>query len=353
MTGQQIIERMAAWIRQWVVISDAQAIALALWAVHTWMYERFSATPYLEISASTKRSGKTTLMEVLSVITRNAKMFATIRMLAVARAIDAYEGQITLYFDEAERLSSAALGDTRSMLATGYRRGQTHLISVGSKMREFPVYAPKAFALIGNVTDVLRDRSIPIYLDRATPPRSWTAEREQGETEGSDIVKDLMLYFRELERLPVLSPDWLRNREQEIWTPLWSIAHVMQLHKGTLETVQAFSVDAGALKQLPPRVFHSAQEEQTAEDRDMAQRLVFDIQASLEPGERSVWSATLIDRLRAIPTAPWRSYRGDGLNEHTMAALLERYGIRPTVKRIGKRTGRGYDVAALRKLENA
>ena len=69
-TGQQLIDRMIAFFQAYVSITPEQALTCALFALNTWLYEAFFSTPYLEIWSVVKRSGKTTLAEVLITFAR-------------------------------------------------------------------------------------------------------------------------------------------------------------------------------------------------------------------------------------------------------------------------------------------
>jgi hypothetical protein len=337
MTGQNLVDRIGEWLRQWVVLTPEQALVLSLWALHTWVYDKFAATPYLEISATTKRSGKTTLLEALGMLSRNAKLLPMIRPLTIVRMIAHFEGKITVMIDEAEKLGNAALNETRTMFATGYRHGQMHAVSVGSKFQEFPTYCPKAFALIGNVQDVIRDRCIPIYLERGMPPLMLTNNRETALEQSEDLIAAWVEVAKGIPRLPIVEPSWLTSpRDRELWTPIFSLASALQLHKATVEMLQAASVDMSALKSLPSRKYHSAQEEQDAEDRGYAERVLADIRTVWPETEKAIASGVLVERLRAINTSPWRSLRGVGLNEITLAALLSRFGVQTKDTRIGK-----------------
>jgi len=345
---------MMQWFRGFVGLTEQQALVVSLWALHTWCYERFTSTPYLEITATTKRSGKTTLMEAIALVSRQSQLFATVRMLTVVRLIEALEGRLTLGFDEAERLSSAALGDTRSMLAVGYRKGQMHAVASGSKIQKFATFCPKMFSLIGNLTGVLRDRSIPIEMMRSKPVRDFQADRPSAEAEAAALVDEWQRIAARLDRIPVVAPEWLDGRERELWTPLVSLAAALGLHKQTQDMLIAASVDFGVLKTLPAKQWHSAQDETDAEERDAASRCLADLRSIVAADERAIPSAVAVERLRGITTAPWRAYKGVGLNENTLAALLSRYGIAPGVVSIGKgRKGRkqyrGYTVADILK----
>lgn len=355
MTGQQLIDRWIAFVRRYVVLTEQQALVVALWAINTWLYDRFPAVPFLEIVATTKRSGKTTLLDVLKKVTRGAEKFAIVRILTVLRMIEAYEGRVTILIDEAEQFSRPSLGEQRSGIATGYKAGSQHAISVGKSFQRFRTFAPWAFAQIGNVHDVLRDRCIEIELTRAKPERVLSEWDTTADAEAQELIAELVEFSKQpgKTRIPIVAADWLTGRERELWTPLVSVAAWLGVHADTMRALRVASVDLGLLKTLPPKVWHSAQDEQDAEERDAAERVLSDLLSVIPDGEAFVPSAVAVERLRSIDVAPWRAWRGNGINEITLAALLARYGVQPEVGQIGKgRKGRvqvrGYRVRALK-----
>ena len=52
-----------------------------------------------------------------------------------------------------------------------------------------------------------------------------------------------------------------------------------------------------------------------------------------------------MNRLRAIPTAPWRNYQRSGLTEISLAQLLGAFGLEPKQRRV---PGKGRKVNAVR-----
>jgi hypothetical protein len=338
MTGQQVLDRWIAFVRRFVVLSDQQALVLALWAMHTWVYERFSATPYLEIVAPTKRSGKTTVLNLLRLLCRGSRQYAIVRFLSQLRIAASHEGKITYLVDEAEQFQNAALGEARQVLATGYTRGSVHEVVQGGETQTFPTFFPKAFALIGNVHDVLRDRCVEMELARGVPEMVLSEHGDAAAAEAEMMIADYLVWSQQAGRTPIVPTEWLRARERELWTPLWSVANWLHLHADTLRMLQMASVDMGLLKTLPAKRYHDTGEETEAEDRDMAERVLRDLESVVPEGETFVPSGVAVDRLRGIYTAPWRGWRGQGLNEVALAALLSRYGIAPTQKRVGKGT---------------
>ncbi len=105
----------------------------------------------------------------------NSRPVVNISPAALYRTISA--DKPTLLIDEAEMFSSAK-SEFRSLLNSGYRRGQT----VKRHDGDYETYCPKAFALIGDVHDTLRDRSIVIEMMRCEPARRfvYAAAKEEG-----------------------------------------------------------------------------------------------------------------------------------------------------------------------------
>lgn len=356
--GAELIGAVRAWLRRYVWFPVAgQDLIIALWIAHTWFIDGFTSTPYLCVTARTKRAGKTTLLELVAAAGQNGQTFATIRPAAIVRFLHAVEGRAVVAFDEVERMSRGTAGDVRSILATGYRRGQFHMVTSGDRVKAFRVFGPKAFALIGDMTDVIRDRSVILRLQRA--PRGaevldYTNPtiRERAHTEAAELAAELSNWQQRTGgKSRIVSPEFLDGREREIWLPIWSMAHHAGLDAKTMDLLAAAMVDTSAIKSEPASAWTALSEdaERDQEDQDYAERMLTDLRSVLKPGETFIPSVEAVVRLQGIPTAIWRTWRGQGVNEITLAALLSRFGLAPVVGRIGKgrkgsRTVRGYKV---------
>jgi 5S rRNA maturation endonuclease (ribonuclease M5) len=60
-----LLDAIAAALRRYVVMSEEQAVVVALWVIHTHAIEAADMTPYLAITSPEKRSGKSLLLEML------------------------------------------------------------------------------------------------------------------------------------------------------------------------------------------------------------------------------------------------------------------------------------------------
>jgi len=66
--GAELLERVVWFIHRYVALSEDQALLIALWIVHTHTLDAADTTPYLNVKSAEKRSGKTRLLEVLSLL---------------------------------------------------------------------------------------------------------------------------------------------------------------------------------------------------------------------------------------------------------------------------------------------
>jgi hypothetical protein len=63
--GDALLDELRNHFTRYVVLPDEADVALALWVLHTWIFECFDVTPYLAITSPTPRCGKTVLMTML------------------------------------------------------------------------------------------------------------------------------------------------------------------------------------------------------------------------------------------------------------------------------------------------
>jgi Primase C terminal 2 (PriCT-2)/RepB DNA-primase from phage plasmid len=71
--GGALLTGLRAHLKRHVVLPPHTDVALALWVLHTWVFEAFDITPYLAITSPTRRCGKTLLMTLLYWLCYRAK----------------------------------------------------------------------------------------------------------------------------------------------------------------------------------------------------------------------------------------------------------------------------------------
>lgn len=350
-----LLYEIADYITRYVTLPDPDtAFILALWVVATHLWPEFDTFPYLTITSDTKRSGKTRLTEVLSFLSANAINTTGASPASIYQAINAEHP--TLFFDEAESLTRENADLMHAVLNTGYRRGQTIMrgtIDGGSPVR-WSVYCPKVFALIGDVYDTLRDRSIIIRMRRAPTAERFvrkTAELEghalrdtiaaTAQNAGPAIIKNYQLHAQ---------LEFLNDRDGELWMPLFAVCETLapEMHSDLTRV----AVDMAIEKTAPKRRFLSedlSKAEEAADNAEYGQRLLSHLGVLFAGAPHTGYMATavILAELQARPEWPWRRFRGTGLTDRDMARLLSPFGVRPKGFKRGRRVQRGYAVTAV------
>jgi uncharacterized protein DUF3631 len=362
LVAASVIPEIEAYLKRYVAFPDGiLPLPIALWVVGTHLYEVFDAYAYLVITAATKRAGKTRLMELLSFLCARSYRTADITPAALYSIIE--DDQPTLMIDEAERFA-VSRNEFRAIVNSGYRRGETVIRRQGNDVRQFRLYCPKVFVLIGDVFDTLRDRSAMVTLRRGHAPerfvytdakRRGSELKEKIESLVSSSAEDIASSY---ETLPSLG--FLTDREEEIWSPLFAICRVLCPERWD-ELVRT-AVDISTLKTAAPRKHFELPAHEDAEQQiEYGERAVRDlVQVIVNQSKTSIRSIDAIAALRDLPTGPWRTFKGEGLKPNiegsmALASLLEPFGIRPTTIRLRPRsegalgsTAKGYKLADLK-----
>jgi hypothetical protein len=169
-----LLDELIVLLRRFIVWSFPEQVDfVALWVMHTWVFEVFDATPYLDISAASKRAGKTRLLcEVLPLVVCSPWTVFDASEAVLFRKVDAERP--TLLVDEVDAIfgkDSKLTEGVRAIFNAGYKRSATAARCVGNShdFVDFKVYCPKAFAGLDGLPDTVRDRSARIELRRRAP----------------------------------------------------------------------------------------------------------------------------------------------------------------------------------------
>jgi hypothetical protein len=362
-----VIADVEAFLRLYLTFPEGTYyLPLALFAalMHCWDF-CFDEVPYLSVCAAVKSAGKTRVLELLDFLAGEERaVLLDGSVTAAALYTEIEQGKKTMLIDESERLRTPR-SPLRPILNGGYRRGQFVYRKVGGKNVKFATYCPKVFSHLGDVYDSLRDRSIVVRMQRVMGGNRKEYRRGVAQEEGNEIaqrlheavsarldeIKTVYLHGHELHsRLR-----FLRDRDREIWKPLFSLCQV--LTPSRIPDLERSAADIAALKTVPARPFESlAQEENESEEMEYAEKLLADAIVAMGGNEKMA-TAELARRLRDLPTSPWRTYRGRGITPdisgaETMASLLKRFGVEPKTIRVRpkgepKSTVKGYTLRDL------
>jgi len=166
----QLLSNLLKILSTYIEFDDPrQYVLTAIWVIGSYFYKRFSAYPYLFINAI-KRSGKTKLLTVLSLLAYNAVFSMNMSTSSLFRLTQS-AGATTLV-DETEDLNDPERkADFRQLFNAGYKRGgYVYRSEKGPNDTFIPTpydpYSPKGLANIKGLEDVLEDRCIPITMKR-------------------------------------------------------------------------------------------------------------------------------------------------------------------------------------------
>lgn len=334
--GSALLDAIVTFIRRFVVLSLEQTELLALWIVHTYLVSATDVTPYLNISSSEKRSGKTLLLEILEMLVHKPWLTGRVTAAVLARKVHAECPTLLLDESDAAFNSDQEYSWTlRGILNTGYRRGGKASVCVGQGAQigytDLSTFCPKAIAGIGRLPDTVADRSIPIRLKRRAPDEAIERFRlREVKTIAADLRNRIIalatVIEKPLEGIGPDIPDSLNDRAADCIEPLLAIADVI----------------AG---DWPGKSRHAALSivgDESNEDESLGVKLLADIRTTFEEGLDQISSGDLISRLVEMEESPWGDIKGRPMNTIKLAALLRPYGIRPGTIRIGDKTPKGY-----------
>jgi hypothetical protein len=358
------IQKLRNFISKYLYFAEPDyVIAVALWIAATYLYQGFDAFPYMVITATTKRAGKTRLMELIKFTCQMPVSAAGATAPALYAIVN--NPPATILWDEAETLGAENASTMRVFLNAGYRTGQTIPRRVGKEVMQWPTYCPKVFVLIGEVFDTLKDRAINISMRRGTVEQMKTLadfRYEPAKAEGSEIAEELKAQLA--ERLPEITAEYestpvnfLTDRDAEIWRGILAIGKVID--PANYSKLCRVAVDLSTLKTAPVKERGIVEQdmEKQAEKEEYAAKLLRDVvtvfpehdnknsnagTGSKRGSDYGMRSTEIIEKLKAIDTAPWRKYQGTGLDVHSFAALMDVYKVKAELIRVGKEVFRGY-----------
>ncbi|MCZ6763733.1 MAG: DUF3631 domain-containing protein [Alphaproteobacteria bacterium] len=231
--GDDLLSDIAQTIRKYVVLPQLHADAIALWALMTWVHDGLEVAPFLNVRSAVKRSGKSTLVDVLgSLVYRPLISAASIRPAPLFRIIE--RDMPSMLLDETDNcfrddpeLSAIIKGSQRKSAARVIRcEGE------GNEPVQYSTWAPKAIVGIGGLPDTVTDRCIIIELERKFAREKVTLWRRRDAT-AHEVLRSRITRWSDdyrdavIKALPEVSfPAGLDDRQQDSWEPLLAIAGV-------------------------------------------------------------------------------------------------------------------------------
>lgn len=228
-------------MQKFVSMDKPQAIVASLWAASTWFVVSCDLVPYLLITSSVKRCGKTRLLEFLQQVVRFSKRSDDCTVASIFR-ITSMPGNPTLLMDEIDQFM-VTRREFNAILNSGNRRGATVTRSAAKNnggfsddVREYDCFGFKAFAGIkaDHISDTLSDRSIIIKLRRKT--EQMKRLRIKNFSVEFDSIRQRfyslsLKYGKNVQEVidagTIAFPDSFNDRQIDMYEPLWAILEVM------------------------------------------------------------------------------------------------------------------------------
>lgn len=217
---------------------------ISLWVIGTYFFMIFRYYPYVWLNAE-KGSGKTLLMEVLSVIAFNGDLITNPTESVIFRDIS--NNLITMFIDEVEQLRKRdkdAYSSIISLLNSGFNKSgsvkRSERTGKGNfVVKTFSAYSPKMFAGINDIDDVLQDRTVRIPLLRKK--ENEVIQRYKETTKIFNLHRSIRddLYTIALSHAKEIADKYhtgeseieglahLNNRELDIWEPILILANII------------------------------------------------------------------------------------------------------------------------------
>ncbi|MFZ4778339.1 MAG: DUF3631 domain-containing protein [Terrimicrobiaceae bacterium] len=328
--------------------TPAQPTALALWVIHTYLFEAANYTPYIYVRAPEKRSGKSRVLDIANLVAHNPfKMDSPSAAAIYAVANEGY----TLHLDELDTVFGGKGGrkneNARAALNAGFERGGKIARFSQKKdelVTEYNVFCPKLLSGIGYLPPTIADRSIEIRMERrSTETRLPRFREEDVKVEVAPLNAVLAKLHDSPELIAILTPaspgvpDELSDRQMDIAEPLLAIADLAGNGWGAIARealVELFTADQCGEESLGVTLLTDIQtvfgRDIKLSTMDLLARLI-----ALEIG--SPWAEKWESKMRADQVSTCANQ---------LARLLKPYKIAPKQIRFGTENVKGYERVA-------
>jgi Protein of unknown function (DUF3631) len=302
--------------KTYLALNSHEYVALALWALHTHIFDCFMVTPRLLLTSPVRGCGKSVGLDVLARLVARPELTDNITAAAIYDSIDRL--LCTLLLDEFDNQEIATKAAMRAVLNAGYRKGRKIMRGVGKQRRAYRVFAPIAMAAIGILPLPLMSRSIVIRMQRND---RWRELRRFDLDNCGDLdrvyvqVRDWARYVK-LDSNPQLPPE-LVDRIADNWRPLIAIA-------------DSFGAEWGRIARATAVFFAKDYREE-----DVAVLLLFSIREVFDAfGVDRLTGRALLEALHRLEDAGWSEFCGirsdrppHKLRNSELRAMLRMFGI--------------------------
>lgn len=338
-----LLDTLSDYFGRYLVLNEDQRTALAVWSLHTHIFDVFDTTPYLVITSAEPRCGKSRVFECLQPIVPNPRQLIALTEATLFRIV---AQNPTLLIDETDALFNSPTGQLserqdqiRGILNSGYRRGATvaRCLAGDHEVRDWPTYCPKALAGIGHLPTTIEDRGLCIRLARRLASEEIERFRFRVGIAWGIKLKPQIEAWAALARIQLANaepdmPDELDDRAQDSYEALVAIGDYASEDWGErvrMALIALRNMDTGTKESLGIRLF-----------RDVGlfiDRLTTERMATLD----------FLSVLYEEGEQPWEDWWGASSSKKAsvgLARILREYGVLPEQYKEAGVKKRGYRI---------
>ncbi len=311
--GDSLLTDIIRRIRQHVVCSHDDALAITLWVIFAWVHNAVAThSPILNITSAEPESGKSTTLGLISLLVPRCVSSVEISEGALYRAIDLW--QPSFAFDEFDNLlASEDKTALRSVINSGHTRGQgvVRCVEPNFTPQRFQTFCPKAIGMVGRkLPATTLSRCIIVELRRRKISEPVERFEHKDDDELGELRRRLLRWSNDNENAlrgakPSM-PQAFDNRRADNWRVMFAIADLAGSEWGEKAR------------------FAAAKLEGATDTSSIGVRLLADIKRIFDEGAHDcILSAKLVELLKEDPEGPWAEWgRGKGLTQKSLAVLL-------------------------------
>jgi hypothetical protein len=349
-SGQDVFDSVSQWFRQYLNLLDPVTCDVyALWAIGSWIYDKYRVWPFLTVTASVPGAGKSTALKLLLRIVRGCQALSiNPTPAALLRKIREMGGKLTTLWDEAEATAADKKTFLSEMVNSAYQAGGVIERSSGDSYIAWRSFHAIAFAMIGDPTATVRDRSIVTNHTRGSAEKNFDQDEVFGviDQRGVELKAQIIAMLANVEKFePFIHPE-LAGRDQQIWSSMFGLAKALHLNADTFRRLTRYALDNAGQKLAPKRRTQATQSDAEAAAMDLwATKALRDLKTIVKQAkdgkhkgkyERGIYTVVAVERMKKIEASPWRTYAGKGLDQQTLVAMVSRFGLHAADLKLGK-----------------
>ena len=319
--GAELVRDLVAQIRRFIMLSDHDALTVALWIIFAHAHAAAFHSPRLALLSPVHRCGKSTLLRVVGMLVVRKVSASSVTASAVFRLISEADGLVVLLIDEFDQIGDAEkAGELIAVVNAGHCKLDAYVIRtvpVGGDLRarKFDCWAPTIVASNKALPVTWMDRSITLRLKRKARGDHVDRLRDDLDLGFDDLASRAARWAADnLDQLrgadPAL-PAVLNDRQADNWRMLVAIADLAGCGEQARDAAIALSVA------------------ETEDKQARGELLLQDIRSYFDQiGKDRTASLSLVLHLNDLEGRPWHEYsRGAPMSQNQLANLLRPFGI--------------------------